>query len=140
MLGASSMKVTKREFLFGAGAGLAGVAASQFRQRMASQKTPYDYSVLSYSQSGEDLIVSFLFQYTLGISKPTYIDIGAAHPTRFNNTYLFYRRGASGVLVEPNVTLIPALTSTRPRDTVLNVGIGVTDQDEANYYVCANPD
>jgi FkbM family methyltransferase len=147
------MKITKRDLLIGAGAAVCGagaaVCASQLQKRLVPQspprpsdpqRPPYDYRVISYAQSGEDLIISFLLSYTLGIIRPTYIDVGAAHPTRINNTYLFYRRGARGVLVEPNVDLIPVLTSVRPEDKVLNIGIGVTDQAEADYYVCTVPD
>ena len=58
------MKITKRDLLIGAGAGLAGVSASQLRQRLAHHSPPpYDHRVISYAQSGEDLIVSFLFSW-----------------------------------------------------------------------------
>ena len=52
-----------------------------------------------------------------------------------NNTYLFYRKGCRGVLVEPNPAFCRKLTSVRPGDTVLNIGIGIIDQSEADYYV-----
>ncbi|MGB5027475.1 MAG: hypothetical protein WBO38_03165, partial [Chitinophagaceae bacterium] len=39
----------------------------------------------SYSQSGEDIIVSYLFE-RMGIKKPTYLDIGANHPIALSNT------------------------------------------------------
>ncbi len=71
----------------------------------------------------------------LKIEKPTYLDIGAADPIVSNNTYLFYQQGCRGVLVEPNPAFCLKLRSARPRDTVLDVGIGTTDQAEADYYV-----
>jgi hypothetical protein len=40
----------------------------------------------SFSQSGEDLIVKFIFDI-LKIKKPTYIDIGAHHSSYLSNTY-----------------------------------------------------
>jgi hypothetical protein len=47
------------------------------------------FSKVSYSQSGEDLIVRVYFDI-LGITNPTYIDIGAHHPYFISNTALFY--------------------------------------------------
>ena len=79
----------------------------------------------SFSQAGEDLIVKFTLQF-LGIPSITYLDIGANHPVRLNNTYLFYLRGCKGVLVEPNASLCERLRAVRPRDTTLAAGIGVT--------------
>jgi len=88
----------------------------------------------SYAQSGEDLIVENIFLYLLE-KKPTYIDIGAADPIIGNNTYLFYLKGSRGVLVEPNPALRDKLQSRRKGDTVLTLGIGVTDVKDADYYL-----
>jgi len=51
----------------------------------------------SFSQYGEDLVISKLLPEKLG----TYIDIGAGRPIEGSNTYALYKRGYSGVLVEP---------------------------------------
>ena len=58
----------------------------------------------SYSQSGEDLIIRFIFE-SLKILKPNYLDIGAFKPFELSNTALFYENGCTGVLVEPNPDL-----------------------------------
>ena len=92
---------------------------------------------LSFAQAGEDLVASGLL-YSLKIDKPTYLDIGAYEPIEANNTYLFHRRGARGVLVEPNVALTAKLKSKRPGDTVLVAGIGTSDAAEADYYVLSD--
>lgn len=76
----------------------------------------------SYSQAGEDLILALVFE-SLGVSKPVYLDVGANHPRRFSNSYLFYRWGGNGVLVEPDPGLQQALRRARSRDLVLGVGI-----------------
>jgi len=47
-----------------------------------------NYWSKSYCQSGEDLILSLAF-YSLGISRPTYLDIGAHHPEYLSNSALF---------------------------------------------------
>lgn len=88
----------------------------------------------SYSQFGEDIIVARLFG-DLAIKNVSYLDIGANNPQFISNTYLFYERGASGVLIEPNAFLCEKLRAERPRDTTLNVGIGADENiKEADFY------
>jgi FkbM family methyltransferase len=77
----------------------------------------------SYSQCGEDLILQFALE-TMRVAKPTYLDIGAHHPTLLNNTYIFYRGGSRGVNVEPDPALIGRFHRARPGDINLNCGIG----------------
>lgn len=77
----------------------------------------------SYSQCGEDLIVKFIFDNVLKISKPSYIDVGANHPYKINNTYLFYKNGSTGINVEPNLTLWRKLIKFRKNDINLNIGV-----------------
>jgi FkbM family methyltransferase len=89
---------------------------------------------LSYSAAGEDRCVLGWLEvvYQLGdATKIRYCDVGASHPKRLNNTYAIYLRGGSGVLVEPDPSLIPALRKARPRDTVLNVGVAFDDRRRA---------
>jgi FkbM family methyltransferase len=76
----------------------------------------------SYSQTGEDLLMAFLFEALL-IPRPTYLDIGAYHPIDFNNTYYFYLQGACGINVEPNPSAISEFNHLRSRDRNFNVGI-----------------
>lgn len=87
----------------------------------------------SYSQSGEDVVIDFLLQQ-IGLYTPRYLELGSHHPTSWNNTYKFYERGARGVLVEANGTIIPTIKRIRPGDTVLNVGVGEVDMDEQDFY------
>jgi FkbM family methyltransferase len=91
------------------------------------------HSKVSYSQSGEDIIADYLFE-SIGISKPCYLDIGANHPVKGNNTYLFYLKGARGVCIEPDISLIPKLKSSRLGDLVLNLGIATAASTEADFY------
>ena len=76
----------------------------------------------SYSQSGEDLIVRYIFD-ALKIAKPSYLDIGAHHPTFLNNTQTFYENGSSGVNIEPDPDLFSYINKVRLNDTNLNIGI-----------------
>ena len=88
----------------------------------------------SYSQCGEDLIVDFIFAGRLGISNPSYLDLGAHHPTYLSNTYFFYLKGSQGVCVEADPTLIAIIAKERKRDTCLNVGVG-TKEGVGDFYV-----
>lgn len=86
-------------------------------------KSPlYDFfGKRSFGQTGEDLIVASEFGRR---SNGFYVDVGAFHPKQFSNTYLFYKRGWSGIVVEPNPELIELHKEVRPRDIHLNIGVG----------------
>jgi FkbM family methyltransferase len=90
----------------------------------------------SFAQQGEDLVMAQMME-TLGIKQPTYLDVGAHDPIANNNTYMFYALGGHGVLVEPNPVLADKLRKVRPKDVVLEVGVGVTEQTDADYFVIA---
>jgi FkbM family methyltransferase len=87
----------------------------------------------SYSQCGEDLIVDHILKL-IGVAMPTYVDVGAHDPYEMNNTYLFYRRGCSGILVEPNPELLLNLTTSRPRDYFAGCAVGASS-GTATYHV-----
>jgi FkbM family methyltransferase len=88
----------------------------------------------SYAQSGEDIIISDLFS-RLGITHPSYLDIGANEPVALNNTYRLYLRGSRGVLVEPNPVLYKKLLKKRKKDICINAGVAFDHQTEAVYYI-----
>ncbi|HQW43931.1 MAG: FkbM family methyltransferase [Chitinophagaceae bacterium] len=102
--------------------------------RKAVNKIIFPHSQLAYAQSGEDLILAHIF-YKLNIPKPTYLDIGANHPTYISNTYYFYLRGSHGVCVEPNPSLYRQIKKVRPKDIVINAGVGVDSSAEADFYL-----
>jgi FkbM family methyltransferase len=53
------------------------------------------------------------------LSDGIYVDVGANQPTHISNTYLFYRRGLSGILIEPERENCWLLSHFRPRDQVI---------------------
>jgi FkbM family methyltransferase len=103
------------------------------KERVEQPRRPPD-SRLSFSQQGEDIVMYHALHDTLKIESPTFIDVGAAHPIRSNNTYLLYGTGARGVLVEPNPAYAKLLRELRPGDTVVEAGIGITDEAAADYF------
>lgn len=95
------------------------------------------YSKRSYSQCGEDIIISSIFE-SKGIDIISYIDIGANHPYHLSNTAKFYNRSneKTCLLIEPNAKLANELVLARPNDTVLNIGITPSDKGEVlKFYV-----
>lgn len=91
----------------------------------------------SYSQAGEDQLVRYLFQ-SMGITNPTYLDIGANHPYICSNTFLFYSRGSKGVCIEPDEDCFSLLKKSRKRDTLLQAAVSSTP-GTAELYVFPDP-
>ena len=96
-------------------------------------KSPQEdlYSTLSYSQEGEDLILKRLFD---GQKKGLYVDVGAHHPKRFSNTYLFYKMGWRGINIDAMPGSMEKFKEVRPED--INIEAAISDKDELlTYYI-----
>ena len=80
------------------------------------------------------MVVRHVFR-KLAIAHPTYIDIGANDPLRFNNTALLYETGSRGVTIEPDPAVFKEIVRRRTRD--INLNIGISDANgEADFYRC----
>jgi len=78
----------------------------------------------SYSQEGEDLIIKRIFENK---NSGFYIDVGAHHPKRFSNTYLFYRLGWRGINIEPRPGSKKLFDKFRSKDINIEAAISETD-------------
>ena len=90
----------------------------------------------SYSQEGEDLILKRFFESKY--DKGFYVDVGAHHPSRFSNTYLFYKKGWRGI----NIDALPGsgLKFKEQRKGDIFVEALVSDADEeVTYYLFEEP-
>ncbi len=89
----------------------------------------------SWSQEGEDQILRRIFE-----KKPTgfYIDVGAHHPRRFSNTYLFYIQGWNGLNIDAMPGSMISFSKDRPRDINIEVGIGL-NECQLDYFVFNEP-
>jgi hypothetical protein len=75
----------------------------------------------SFSQMGEDMqIQNWIFE-----EKGKYLDIGAGEPIRGSNTFRFYQKGWTGILVDPISSNYRANKFFRPRDEVVQALIGI---------------
>jgi FkbM family methyltransferase len=95
----------------------------------------YGYARISYAQHGEDLLLNDLVHAT-----PTgfYVDIGAHHPTRFSNTFLFYKRGWRGINIDAATGSMRAFTRLRPHDINIEAAISEKPED-LMFYMFEKP-
>lgn len=80
----------------------------------------------TYSQAEEDKILMSLL-HEASVVHGTYIDVGANHPWAMSNSYLLYRNGWSGVVVEPLTMMVRHLQKHRPRDICVQGLCGSAD-------------
>ncbi|MDP4712433.1 MAG: FkbM family methyltransferase [Saprospiraceae bacterium] len=85
-----------------------------------------------YAQEGEDIILSRLMDKEKGF----FIDIGAHHPFRFSNTYLFYKKGWRGINIDPLPGSKRLFNLVRRRD--INIQCGVAKESGMLTYYCFN--
>ncbi len=76
----------------------------------------YKHGHFSFSQCGEDLTCANLLQSLEHKGNVSYIDIGCFHPIKFSNTYYFYCRGGSGLVVDFNKSYQEDYQRIRPLD------------------------
>jgi FkbM family methyltransferase len=89
-------------------------------------------TVVSFSAAGEDS-VAFGWLRDAGV-KPNeirYLDVGASDPVALSNTMTMYRKGARGVLVEPDSDVVEKLKARRPRDIIVNAGVAFDERRAA---------
>ena len=83
----------------------------------------------SYSQEGEDLILKRIFE---GRQDGFYVDVGAHHPMRFSNTYIFYKMGWRGLNLDAMPGSMSPFARARPRD--INLEIAISDEPGTLKY------
>ncbi len=93
------------------------------------------WRVYSWSQEGEDRILARIFE---GKETGFYVDVGAHHPKRFSNTYLFYRKGWRGINIDAMPGSMRLFNKMRPRDINLELGVGIVPEIR-KYYVFDEP-
>jgi hypothetical protein len=89
------------------------------------------YKNISYAQEGEDLILKRIFEYQ---KNGFYVDVGAHHPKRFSNTFIFYKMGWLGINIDAMPGGMKKFNKIRPRD--INIESGIIDSPGImNYYI-----
>jgi FkbM family methyltransferase len=86
---------------------------------------------ISFSQEGEDLLLDRYFNFK---KRGFYVDVGAHHPIRFSNTWLFYTKGWQGINIDAKPGTKQLFEHFRPRDINIDAGIS-TKAGTLNYYM-----
>lgn len=86
---------------------------------------------LSYSQSGEDMILDTIFCNT---KKGFYVDIGANNPFNNSNTHYFYKKGWRGVNIDALPGSMKCFNKHRRHDVNIEAAIS-DDETELIYYM-----
>jgi FkbM family methyltransferase len=84
---------------------------------------------LSYSQSGEDLIMASILCH---IKNGFYVDIGANNPYIQSNTHYFYRRGWCGINIDALPGSMVKFDKVRKKD--INLEKAISDKEEMLQY------
>ena len=78
-----------------------------------------------YSSEGEDLFLKKKLDLK---KKGFYVDVGAYHPIRHNNTMILYQNGWRGINIDANQFSIDLFNFIRPEDE--NFNIAISDKSE----------
>ena len=89
------------------------------------------YKRKNYSQFNEDL---FLVDFFHNKKKGKFVDLGAFHPIRYNNTYLLYKKGWSGTNIDLNPVAIDMFNIARNRDINICALMSEKSNIEKNVY------
>ena len=87
--------------------------------------------LFSNSQFNESQIINNLFSKNY---VGNFIDVGCFHPTKYNNTYVLYKRGWSGINIDLNPLSIDFFNFLRPRDTNICAAISNNKKKKKNFF------
>ena len=93
------------------------------------------YSKKSYSISNVDLVIERIFKKK---KKGIFIDVGCNHPIKYNNTYLLYKKGWSGINIDLDQESIKQFNEFRTRDVNIQTLVTSFDNEEKDLYFYHN--
>jgi FkbM family methyltransferase len=103
-------------------------------QQILNDHEYYRYMNHSFSQEGEDLILS---QFFYGKNKGFFVDIGAHHPIQFSNTYKFYLKGWRGINMDAMPGSMAKFNLIRSED--INLELGISNSGKSSEYYMFQP-
>ena len=89
------------------------------------------YSKKSYSLSNVDLVIERIFKNK---NNGVFIDVGCNHPIKYNNTYLLYKKGWSGLNIDFDKSSIDQFKKLRKRDENIQMLVTSHDNEEKELY------
>ena len=87
------------------------------------------------SQFGEDKFIYNLFEKNY-VGK--YLDVGCFHPTKHNNTSIFYKNGWQGINIDLNPLTIDLFNFMRPNDININTAISSEESEKTLFFLSEN--
>ena len=87
------------------------------------------------SQFGEDKFLYNLFEKNY-VGK--YLDVGCFHPTKHNNTSLFYKNGWQGINIDLNSLAIDLFNFMRPNDININTAVSSEESEKTLFFLSEN--
>ena len=84
------------------------------------------------SQFGEDRYLLSLFEKGY---RGRYLDVGCFHPTKHNNTFLFFKSGWQGINIDLNPLTIELFNFMRPNDININIGVSSNEEEKILYFI-----
>ena len=106
-----------------------------YQEPLKASRVLPKFARLSYSQEGEDLILERFFENK---KNGFYVDVGAHHPKRFSNTYIFYLKGWRGINIDAMPESMIEFFKERPKDINLEIGVS-KEQKEMVYHMFNQP-
>lgn len=98
-----------------------------------------DWSRQFFSQGGEDITLITLFNNKIKKEEPGFfVDVGAYHPYKHSNTYLFYTKGWRGINIDARPGSMELFNKMRPEDINMEMGIGKISGFSTFYFLSEN--
>jgi FkbM family methyltransferase len=91
------------------------------------------FATSAYSQEGEDMILRRIFNDK---KSGFFVDVGAFHPTRFSNTFYFYKQGWRGINIDAMPDSMNRFNKQRSRD--INVEVPIASKKQSLKYFAFN--
>ena len=104
----------------------------------------FHHRARSVAQHGEDLILERILWKTLKLdprkakTEIVYADVGAFDPVHLSNTYLLYRRGCKGVVLDPSEVTRKQFRQIRPRDIFFKAVAGSKSEAQVQLRIPKN--
>ena len=68
------------------------------------------------------------------IKKGIYVDLGCNHPIQFNNTYLLYKRGWTGINIDSDEKSVKEFNKLRNKDININAIVSSKNKPIKYYF------
>ena len=107
-----------------------GNKAFEFIRTLYRSNSRVTESEKFYSTFGEDRILACYLPELTG----KYIDVGSGNPRNGSNTYLFYRRGWTGITIDPIKTVWELQKKKRPKDTQIIACISNSPEKQMEFH------